>query len=105
MKLLYERDEIRSVAKRWRSQYGRTNDPKKKSIQSRLDRMDAETATREDVAKIIGNDSWIDTRCDECGTYQTTLVHIGDEPDYDARWQVLCAGCIGEAIKLLGSAA
>jgi hypothetical protein len=107
MKLRTEREEIRKVANRWNSQYAGSHwrkDAEKNEIGRRLNAMDAETATADDVAAIIGNDSWIDVRCDECGTRKQTLVHFGDEPDYEANWQFLCGDCLTAGLKLLGGA-
>jgi hypothetical protein len=107
MKIITERDEIRTVAERWKKQYGRSmwaNDPGKQEIARQLEALDKETADRWVVAAIIGNDSWIDTRCDSCGQVFPAVIHIGDEQDYDARWQVLCEGCLKSAADRLQAA-
>jgi hypothetical protein len=64
MKLLSEREQVRTVAKRWRDSYP---DPEFRlrdgrivgEIAARLDALDPETSTAEDVAAAIGNRGWV----------------------------------------------
>ena len=107
MKVITERDEIRAVAFRWASTYSGAywlKDKKKQDIATKLKAMDPETATREMVTEIIGNDSWIDISCDECHVMQRAVLHFGDEPDREARWQMLCGVCLAKAVSLLKEA-
>lgn len=70
------------------------------------DRFDAistlnpDTATPADIERTM-NSSWSENRCDECQEDFDTLVQIGQEPDYDARWLCLCEGCLMSAASLL----
>lgn len=110
MRLITERDEIRTVAARWQAQYSAPHwhtprEKDKQEIAAKLRALDLETATREEVAEIIGNDGWIRMTCDECDLEQKVVVHIGAEPDYDARWQQLCGYCLSRAVALLKGAA
>jgi hypothetical protein len=104
MKLITERSEIRTVAKRWRAQYIAAFDrsPDKKQIAIKLDELDPETATAADVARIIGNKSWVETVCDECGARGVDVVEMGQEPDYESCTAHVCGDCLAKALRLLG---
>lgn len=62
--------------------------------------LDPDTATPADVARVM-NEHHVENRCDECEQDFDTLVQIGQEPDYDARWLCLCEGCLKSAASLL----
>lgn len=105
MKVITERDKIRDVAEDWRKQYadsdGFLEAFEKLGIYVRLTKLDVATATAEDVAKIIGNDSWTRLECQECGKDVKALIEIGSPPDYESSTARVCLSCIGEAhIKL-----
>ncbi len=115
MKITTQRDLIRKVAKRWREQYEPfTNDPpifswrtgtysppiSKRQIAEKLDAIDTETATAADVEAIIGNDSWTDLKCDECGKYVDSVLTVGDEPDFESRTASLCRDCVKLAVSM-----
>ena len=106
MKFITIRDLIRSVARRWYGTYHpeRTErwsllgiEPEKKY--ESLSAMDVETATAEDVADIVGNDSWTNLQCDECGESVTMVVQLGQEPDYESNTANVCIRCLGEVVK------
>lgn len=109
--VLHRRDVIRGVRDRWLRQYQSYADgsvlgwgDKRTTageVRHRLGELDLETATPEDVDGAIQTTGWANLRCDSCGENFETLVRIGEEPDYEARWQDLCAGCLQEAINLL----
>lgn len=109
MKLTTQRDTIRAVASRWRKQYepftddrprfswrtGVTSPPlNKKQIAEKLDALDAETATPEDVAAIIGNESWTRLTCDECGKDTDAVLTVGQELYYESHTASLCRSCV-----------
>lgn len=106
MKRYSERELVRTVAERWRKQYGR--DPSgifggrdKAVILRQLEALDVETATAGDVAAIIGNKSWVSPdACDECGTASWSNVQVGQEPDYESATATLCADCLRKALAL-----
>jgi hypothetical protein len=53
--------------------------------------------------KVIGTGGWAKNECSECGTDCAVLMHIGDEPDYEARYVELCAGCLANlAVVIAG---
>lgn len=100
--LLDTRAQIRTVAARWKRQYfdavrrewGSTVLGSSMAIYERLRALDVETATPADVAAIIGNRGWVEESCDGCGTYDAPLVHVGETPDYEARYLFLCEACV-----------
>lgn len=98
MELLNERNTIRAVATRWAEQY-----PKDKlDIRAKLEALDPETASADDVEAIIGNRSWIGPfRCDECGKEAPEVVQLGEDPYYESSTASVCADCLRAAVKLL----
>lgn len=96
--LLTIRSQIRIVAQRWRHQYPH----EKLDIAAALEALDVETATPDDVAAIIGNRSWTDLRCDECGQHERdAVVQLGETPDYESNTASVCAPCLLAALELL----
>jgi hypothetical protein len=111
MNIIQRRDIIRTVRDRWNSQYpddnldiGWERSERVGDIRVRLAALDLETCSVEDVDKAIGTSGWADNDCDCCKLSFPVLVHIGEEPDYDAKWQDLCAGCLSKAVTLLNEA-
>lgn len=106
MELLNERNQVRTVAKRWRAVYGNGTygaDKRGRSVGAELEALDAERATAADVAEIVGNKSWVSKNaCDECGVETWDAVQVGEEPDYESSTAVLCRKCIKAALALLG---
>lgn len=105
MKLITRQDIINSIPSRLRRTYGRDRRPmvgdlSPQEIANRLDEMD--DPTREDALRLMsGWPDWTTNECDECGEDCEALVQMGEEPDYDARWQELCASCLKSALNLL----
>ena len=104
MKLITARKQIRTVARRWKRQYGTDSDTTQKwqlDVLHALGSLDVETATKEDVAAIIGNPHWITSECDECGGLFDALVELYDlsEGEYDP--PRICAGCLRKALALI----
>jgi len=114
MNLLTQRDLIRGVAKKWRAAYSKYNcDPplfsvrngisklrSKMEIADELDLLDPETATPEDVALVIGNDSWTRLKCDECKNEVDAVLIVGEKPDYESNTTSLCRCCVEAAAKV-----
>src|SRR5687767_5398271 len=106
--LITERDKIRGVAQAWRNQYlyngrWRREDNDKRVIYERLCRLNPETATADDVTKIIGNSSWTAINCNNCDECVTRAVQLGDEPDYESATAIVCGPCLKDALdKYLG---
>ena len=103
MRLITERTQIRSIASRWRSQYPRNRHDDKDAISEKLATLDTDTATADDVATIIGNDSWCGpTECDECGAAVEVAVQMGEKQDYESNTVKLCFACVKKAMLLMG---
>lgn len=104
MRLTTEREQVRTVAKRWRSAYAYgywKKDKEKQDILARLEALNVEVATAGDVAAIIGNGSWVEPfTCDECEARSWDVVLLGDEPDHDARYVHACKKCLRKALRL-----
>ena len=117
MKKITNRDLIRTVSARWFKVYGDTMDSTpplftfnskvvserktKRQISSELQSLDGDTATKEDVALIIGNDSWVRLTCDECEEDVDTVIRVGEKPDYESSTAYLCGSCVLKAFNLL----
>jgi len=89
---------IRGVAERWRNQYWNTKNKKFIDIRTHLETLNVETATPADVAAIIGNDSWMKLRCDECAQDVAWVVEIGEAPDYESRTVTFCRSCFNKIV-------
>ena len=83
------------AAKRWRAQYPKGHcDASKEAIYEALAALPAGTAPN-DVDAIIGNGSWTDLNCDECGAEDVDfVVRVGEDPDYESHTARLCGVCI-----------
>jgi Zn finger protein HypA/HybF involved in hydrogenase expression len=116
MKIRTQRQLIQNVAQHWRRQYepfkddaplfswrtGQTSPPlSKQQIAVKLDALDGDTASAEDVSAIIGNESWTRFKCDECKADVTLTVQVGDEPDYESHTAELCLKCTEKAAALI----
>lgn len=68
---------------------------------NKISKLVPETCSVEEFETALGFRHWTWNRCDECGEDFEVILHIGDDVDYDARWQCLCAGCLMKAVKVL----
>jgi hypothetical protein len=114
MNLITQRMLIRNVAKRWRKQYepfkdhaplfsarmGLSRDLTKQQIAEKLDALDGETATADDVANIIGSGSWTRMVCHECGRGVNAVVEVGEAPGYESATANLCRECAEKAAAI-----
>ncbi len=105
IKRIYRRDIIRGVYERFKDQYGHykpsqlvgwkeTEEPIGLKI-DRLSKLDLETASVEDVDKAMNLTGWASLKCDFCDADVESLIRLGDEPNYEARWVDICDECIG----------
>lgn len=112
MKIVSQRDLIRDVAARWEQAYraaisGRQpnaatiREKTKQQIYDELRALDGEIATAEDVAAIIGNDSWCALTCSECDAVVKAIVRVEDEPSWDRAPTDLCFECVHKAQSLV----
>jgi hypothetical protein len=97
MRPITERTMIRRVAARWREQYPLGCDEEKELIFGKLSATDAETTTADEIAGIIGNKSWTERRCDECGATNVDVVRLG----HGERPVDVCRDCLRDAINLI----
>lgn len=95
--LITQRDLIRGLPEKWRRQYPDGGYYGRKDVQGKLDALNCETATVEDVAAIIGNTSWTDIHCDACDESVPWIVRVGQEPDYESATAHLCGKCLADA--------
>lgn len=95
--------QLESVAARFRRQYGSgPNSDIHGHKCPELDALDPKTATPEDVARIIGNESWCTPqRCHECNDYSWDTVTLGEPPDYESSTATICVGCLRKAVALV----
>lgn len=114
MNLITQRMLIRAVAAKWRKQYepfknyaplfsarmGLSHDLTKRQIAEKLDAIDGETATADDVANIIGSRSWTRLECHECNRDVDAVVEVGEAPDYESRTAQLCRECAEKAASI-----
>ena len=104
MKLITQRQLIQGVAAKWRAQYKGSMDTRlfdgssKGEIAEQLDALDRDKACAEDVAKIIGNNSWTRMTCDECKRDVDAVLRVGAEPDYESATAYLCFECVQKAM-------
>ena len=102
MKIITKRDQIKSVLQRWEEQYSEAEYklwPETRKIYAKLKTLDFDVATEEDIAAIIGNDTWTRLDCGECGKSVEAVVHMGEEEDYGSLTIFLCESCIGQAYE------
>lgn len=103
-KPIYKRDIILNVRHRWLEQYAGYEDhrvvgwcPKTASqIRKELAALDLTSCTSEDIDNAVGSAGWAKNECDGCEGDFPVTIQIGDEPDYEARWQNLCPACLVE---------
>lgn len=51
------------------------------------------------VNKIIGNSSWTDCKCEQCGKYKDSIVELGQPQGYDTATTRVCFVCLEDAYK------
>jgi hypothetical protein len=100
-----------SVADRWRDQYlncglFRLGDGRKpQEIEAELRALPA-NATSQEIDAVMGNGSWTNLKCDDCGTrHLSVVVSVGEEPDDESRTVQLCVFCAQAAAALFNAEA
>jgi hypothetical protein len=98
------REQIKSVANRWAESYadqpmlvlrdGRIAG----DVLAWLRAMDADTATRDDVAQIIGNYGWVSLVCAECCEQVDAAVSLDSSSDDSS--PVYCRRCLQRAASI-----
>lgn len=106
MKLLSEREVIKTAIKNWLGYYGLTRsygaDKRGIKVGEGLSKLDPETCTREQVNQLIGNDYWTPIpMCVECGKKSWNLVELGQESNDGSETVQLCSDCLKSALTLV----
>lgn len=90
----------KTAAERWRAQYfggGKWRyEDRMRGIWERLVAL-GDNPNPDDVERIIGNTSWTECKCDQCGERKESVVMVGEPLDYDSRTASLCVSCLDEA--------
>jgi len=110
MKVITEQVLIKEVADRWKSAYFRDGHwmnykswkgEQPQTIYKKLRKLPKD-ATAAQVELIIGNRSWTNFYCLECGEeiHQEAVIEFGTHQFKDAQWHV-CLKCLKEAVLKL----
>ena len=101
MKAITKKLLIKIVADRWRKQYprGHRSGSDKNEIYRQLCKLPA-NATEEDIERIVGNSSWTENECDECGEDCNLVIIVGEELTYESSTAGICLVCLEKAISL-----
>lgn len=105
MRLLLAKDVAVAAIARWRKQYpdrGRdhTYGFDCAGVRERLSALRPDPTVAEIKTAFGQHKDWAENRCDECGRDRPELVLIGEEPEYEARWQELCPDCVKAALAM-----
>lgn len=97
--LLTERAQINRLANDYYRYYADSGlGPKRKQILKELQALDKSSATAQDVAQIIGSDTWVAPReCDQC--YERTWDAVMFVHENRNR-PILCKKCLQQALSL-----
>jgi hypothetical protein len=96
---------VATVAKRWRRQYyrdgqwylGMAGGKDAEGIHRQLLGLDLQTATPEDVERIIGSASWCAHWCHECWSYKPIAVEFCETGER----VIVCDDCLAQAVALV----
>lgn len=69
----------------------------------RISSLNPSTCTVEQFNTALGNTSWTDLKCDECGNNVDMLVQVGQEPDYESSTANVCVKCLRKAVCWIDS--
>jgi len=101
------RETIRGVAERWKQQYFKNGDWRyddKQHIFDELKKLDLNTASKITVDGIIGNRSWTNVECSECGYFHDAVRECGATYNYESATAMLCRDCLKNALDELEDA-
>lgn len=104
MKIITQRDIIKNVYLNWKQQYTDEelkNNPELKQVRNigkKLKKLNLNKATKEEIDKIMGNDSWTSVFCDECNEYTDLAVEFSA-----GRYNtvIICTNCLATTWKQL----
>lgn len=69
------------------------------TVVDRLQLLDVETCSKEDVNEAIGNKSWTILSCDHCKQEVDAIVTVGEIPDYESSTACICKECARKALE------
>jgi len=107
MEVITKQDKIVGAAKNWRAQYyiGRKWRDiwhgNSREIWQQLKALSPD-AIEQDVTAIIGNATWTENACSECGEDSDMLIQLGQPPDDDSNTVYICPKCLKRALALVG---
>jgi hypothetical protein len=117
MKVITVRSQIQGIAAKWKERYTvrakaglywretLMRGDSAQDIHEKLLTLDTATATLEDVAAIIGNDTWIRPLvCEECGRVCQAVVEFDTECEGQVGSLQLCAICLWDAGNIIAGA-
>ena len=100
-----KKEKIELIPYRWKQQYCNKDvwmyGADKIDIYKKLSQTNP--LTEELVNQIIGNKSWTENICDECGKDSDVLIQLGQELYYESATACICKDCLDKAIKLAAS--
>lgn len=104
MKLITRESLAAGVVAKWRKQYANSLDmrwrdgPTKGETLTVLEAM-GDHPNPDEVDRVIGNTSWTDIDCDDCGdTRLPSAMQVGEEPSYESSTATLCFECLRAAV-------
>lgn len=66
----------------------------------RMAKLNPYSCTVSEFDEALGHSGWTDNQCAECGNDFEELVHIGEEPDYEASYVRVCKGCLTKSLEM-----
>jgi len=99
MELFTRQKLAENVSEHWNRTYAGSQWSHKRDIGDKLS--SAPVLNPDIVREIIGNDSWTETRCNECDAKNIPVVQLGEEPDYESSTAYVCRECLEKAISLI----
>ncbi len=109
MKLITRQTKTKQAQRRWYDHYG-PFEGKNASIWAGTDKEEVhkklvalgDNPSPDEVDAAIGNDSWTSPgSCDECGSEDSPIVHLGQEPDYESNTAWVCEACLIDSLGLI----
>lgn len=94
MKLITKRSLIKAAHKRFTSSY------MSKSYTDKMSKLDPETCTEDDIVLAVGNRTWTNLECDNCGKAVDAVVQVGQDVEYDSNVACVCLECLKKAVKI-----
>ena len=95
MKMLTKRELINNVVVAFENQFGADpKNPRWKRTGDRLRKLKLAKASEKEVEKILGNRSWTEMRCAECGQDCKEAIQLGKESNRDQGPIYLCTKCV-----------